>query len=50
MFTGIITDVGTIRSVVQRGDLRIEIATAYDVTTVDMGVSIACDGVCLTVV
>ena len=49
MFTGIITDVGTIRSVVQRGDLRIEIATAYDVTTVDMGASIACDGVCLTV-
>ena len=50
MFTGIITDVGTIRSVVQRGDLRIEIATGYDVTTVDMGASIACDGVCLTVV
>ena len=50
MFTGIITDVGTIRSVVQRGDLRIEIATDYDVSTVDMGASIACDGVCLTVV
>ena len=50
MFTGIITDIGTIRSVTQRGDLRIEIATAYDVTTVDMGASIACDGVCLTVV
>ena len=50
MFTGIITDVGTIRSVVQRGDLRIEIATAYDMITVDMGASIACDGVCLTVV
>ena len=50
MFTGIITDVGTIRSVVQRGDLRVEIATGYDVTTVDMGASIACDGVCLTVV
>ena len=50
MFTGIITDIGTIRSVVQRGDLRIEIATGYDVTSVDMGASIACDGVCLTVV
>ena len=50
MFTGIITDIGTIRSVEQRGDLRIEIATGYDVTTVDMGASIACDGVCLTVV
>ena len=50
MFTGIITDIGTIRSGEQRGDLRIEIATGYDVTTVDMGASIACDGVCLTVV
>jgi riboflavin synthase len=49
MFTGIITDIGTIRSVTQRGDLRIEIATGYDVTSVDMGASIACDGVCLTV-
>ena len=50
MFTGIITDIGTIRSVKQRGDLRIEIATGYNVTSVDMGASIACDGVCLTVV
>ena len=50
MFTGIITDIGTIRSVKQRGDLRLEIATGYDVTSVDMGASIACDGVCLTVV
>jgi riboflavin synthase len=50
MFTGIITDIGTIRSLAQRGDLRIEIATGYDVTLVDMGASIACDGVCLTVV
>ena len=50
MFTGIITDIGTIRSVAQRGDLRIEIATGYDVTSVDMGASIACNGVCLTVV
>jgi riboflavin synthase len=50
MFTGIITDIGTIRSVTQRGDLRIEIATGYDVTSVDMGASIACNGVCLTVV
>jgi riboflavin synthase len=50
MFTGIITDIDTIRSVKQRGDLRIEIATGYDMTSVDMGASIACDGVCLTVV
>ena len=50
MFTGIITDVGTIRSLTQAADLRIEIATAYDVASVDIGASIACNGVCLTVV
>ena len=50
MFTGIITDVGTIRSLMQAGDLRIEIATSYDTASVDIGASIACNGVCLTVV
>ena len=50
MFTGIITDVGTIRSLMQAGDLRIEIATSYDTSSIDIGVSIACNGVCLTVV
>jgi riboflavin synthase len=50
MFTGIITDVGTIRSVEQRGDLRLIIETVYDVTTVAMGASIACSGACMTVV
>jgi riboflavin synthase len=50
MFTGIVTDVGTVRKVEQRGDLRLEIATGYDVSTVDIGASIACSGVCLTVV
>ena len=50
MFTGIITDVGTVRSAEQRGDLRLTIATAYDLGTVDLGASIACSGVCLTVV
>ena len=50
MFTGIITDVGTIRSLKQAGDLRIEVATSYDTASVDIGASIACDGVCLTVV
>lgn len=49
MFTGIITDIGTIESVEQRGDLRVRIATAYDTTTVDLGASISCSGVCLTV-
>lgn len=50
MFTGIITDVGTIEAVEQRGDTRIRIGTAYDTATVDLGASISCSGVCLTVV
>jgi riboflavin synthase len=50
MFTGIVTDVGTVRSAEQRGDLRLQIATGYDLETVDLGASIACSGVCLTVV
>jgi len=50
MFTGIVTDVGTVRSAEQRGDLRLVIATSYDLESVDMGASIACSGVCLTVV
>src|SRR5437868_12511679 len=50
MFTGIVTDVGTVRKAEQRGDLRLEIAPGYDLATVDLGASIACSGVCLTVV
>jgi len=50
MFTGIVTDVGTVRSAEQRGDLRLVIGTSYDMDTVDLGASIACSGVCLTVV
>ncbi|QAY76951.1 riboflavin synthase [Sphingosinicella sp. BN140058] len=50
MFTGIITDVGQVRSAEQRGDLRLVIACGYDLATVDLGASIACSGVCLTVV
>ena len=50
MFTGIVTDVGTVRKVEQRGDLRLEIATGYDTSSIDLGASIACSGVCLTVV
>ena len=50
MFTGIISDIGTITAVEQRGDLRVRIATAYDTATIDLGASIACSGVCLTVV
>jgi len=50
MFTGIITDIGTIRSTEQRGDLRAVIETIYDTNTIAMGASIACSGCCLTVV
>jgi riboflavin synthase len=50
MFTGIITDVGRILSVETRGDTRVRIATGYDVTGIDLGASIACDGVCLTAI
>ena len=50
MFTGIVTDVGTVINAEQRGDLRLRIRTGYDLATVDLGASIACSGVCLTVV
>ncbi|MCA0202956.1 MAG: riboflavin synthase [Proteobacteria bacterium] len=50
MFTGIITDIGRVLSVEQRGDLRARIATAYDVEGIEIGASIACSGICLTVV
>jgi riboflavin synthase len=50
MFTGIITDIGTIRTHQQRGDLRLVIDSAYDMETVAIGASIACSGACLTVV
>ena len=50
MFTGIITDIGTVRTAEQRGDLRLVIGCAYEMAGVAIGASIACSGVCLTVV
>jgi riboflavin synthase len=50
MFTGIITDIGEVLAVELRGDLRARIGTSYDIDGIDIGASIACDGVCLTVV
>ena len=52
MFSGIVTDVGRVRSVAESagGGLRLEIGTAYDTGTVALGASIACSGPCLTVV
>lgn len=51
MFTGLVSDVGTIQSITIKGDLhRIRIACSYDVKTIAMGASIACSGPCLTAV
>ena len=50
MFTGIITDIGRVAAVEARGDMRARIETGYDVAGFDLGASIACDGICLTVV
>jgi riboflavin synthase len=50
MFTGIVTDIGTVLNVEQKADLRVRIRTGFDLSTVDLGASIACSGVCLTVV
>lgn len=50
MFTGIITDIGTVRGIAAGGDPRYVIATSYDTAGIDIGASIACSGVCLTVI
>lgn len=50
MFTGIITDIGEVISTEQRGDLKARIKTSYDSAGIDIGASIAHDGVCLTVI
>lgn len=50
MFTGIVTDIGTIAQLDQQGDLRARIATNYETSGIDLGASIASDGVCLTVI
>ena len=50
MFTGIVTDIGTIEAVETQGDLRVRVSTAYETATIDLCASISCSGVCLTVV
>ena len=50
MFTGIVSDVGRIAKVEYRGDVRVVVETAYDTAGIDLGASISCSGVCLTVV
>ena len=50
MFTGIITDIGRVSAIERDGDTRARIATGYDTGSIDIGASIASDGVCLTVI
>ena len=51
MFTGIVTDVGEVVAMTPRGELRrLRIACSYDPDGIALGASIACSGVCLTVV
>ena len=50
MFTGIVTAIGTIESIEQRGDLRVRVSCPWDPEKIGIGASIACAGVCLTVV
>ena len=50
MFTGIVTAIGTITEASQAGDLHARIACPFDPATINIGASIACSGVCLTVV
>ncbi len=50
MFTGIVTDIGTVTELDQQGDLRARINTSYETAGIDIGASIASDGVCLTVI
>jgi riboflavin synthase len=51
MFTGIVTDIGTVRRIERgNGGAVLTIATAYDTDAISLGASIGCAGVCLTVV
>ena len=50
MFTGIITDVGKVKTIVQRGDTKLQINTSYDTRKINIGASICCSGTCLTVI
>lgn len=50
MFTGIITAMGEITSIDKQGDWKIRISCDFNMNTVPIGASIACSGVCLTVI
>ncbi|HSC19187.1 MAG TPA: riboflavin synthase [Rhizomicrobium sp.] len=50
MFTGIVTDLGEVRRIEQRGDTHVVIGSNYNVEEIDLGASMACSGICLTIV
>jgi len=50
MFTGIVTDLGEVRSVTRTGDTRFEFKTRYDTSEIEIGASICCSGACMTVI
>ena len=50
MFTGIVTDIGKVRSIEKTGDIRVEITSQIDTDLINIGASICCSGVCLTVI
>ena len=50
MFTGIITAIGSLEAITDKGDRLLRISCAWDCGTIDIGASIACSGICLTVV
>ncbi|WP_137862880.1 MULTISPECIES: riboflavin synthase [unclassified Sphingomonas] len=50
MFTGIVTDIGTVEATEKQGDLHVRVSTAYEIAGIDLGASISCSGICLTVV
>jgi len=50
MFTGIITDIATVRNIEKTGDTRFEFTTSFDTSKIVLGASIACNGACMTVI
>ncbi|MBT3361865.1 MAG: riboflavin synthase, partial [Rhodospirillales bacterium] len=50
MFTGIVSDLGEVRSVTKAGDTRFEFNTRYDTGGIEIGASICCSGACMTVI
>jgi len=49
MFTGIITDIGVIENITYNPDMLLDVRTSYDLNTIAIGASVACNGICLTV-